>query len=425
MNRPLRILIATDSFPPVCGGSGWSTWELARGLVARGHDVRVVTVSAGGKAGVAEDVYAAMPVTTYQVRAPQVPFVRNMVKNERLWRQFGRWLQADLRRNPADVIHAQHVMTTVPSIRAGRTVGIPVVATVRDYWPVCYWCDLIYDPSQPQLCPGCSARMMTRCLKPRAGAATLAAWAFIPYMRMNLAAKRTTLADASAVIAVSTAIARDLAERAPELRRTVLHTIPNPIDMSALDAAAASTEPAPMAGPYVLYAGKIATNKGTQFLARAVADAGIDWPVVVVGDGPGRAGLEADARTRRVSLHVTGWLDRTAVWSWMRHAALLAFPSYGPESLSRVLIEAAALGLPIAAMNTGGTTDILRDGVTGLVADDVAGFTAALAALAGDPARRTALGAAARAEVRLRFAAPAVVERVDEVYRSVVGARST
>ena len=43
----------------------------------------------------------------------------------------------------------------------------------------------------------------------------------------------------------------------------------------------------------------------------------------------------------------------------MRHAALLAFPSYGPESLSRVLIEAAALGVPIAAMDTGGTRDIL------------------------------------------------------------------
>ena len=37
----------------------------------------------------------------------------------------------------------------------------------------------------------------------------------------------------------------------------------------------------------------------------------------------------------------------------MRHAALLAFPSHGPESLSRVLIEASALGLPIAAMEGG------------------------------------------------------------------------
>ncbi len=44
----------------------------------------------------------------------------------------------------------------------------------------------------------------------------------------------------------------------------------------------------------------------------------------------------------------------------MRHATMLAFPSYGPESLSRVLIEAAALGAPIAAMDTGGTRDIIQ-----------------------------------------------------------------
>ena len=37
MSTTLRVLVATDSFPPVCGGSGWSTWELVRGLKARGH----------------------------------------------------------------------------------------------------------------------------------------------------------------------------------------------------------------------------------------------------------------------------------------------------------------------------------------------------------------------------------------------------
>ena len=82
---------------------------------------------------------------------------------------------------------------------------MPVVATVRDYWPVCYWSDLIYDPSQPQLCPACSPLMMTRCVRPRAGAATPAAWPLIPYMRANLRTKRRTLARAGAVIAVEPA----------------------------------------------------------------------------------------------------------------------------------------------------------------------------------------------------------------------------
>ena len=102
-------------------------------------------------------------------------------------------------------------------------VHTPVVATVRDYWPVCYWSDLIYDPSQSRLCAACSVTMMTRCVRPRAGAAAIAAWPLIPYMRANLATKRSTLARASAVIAVSTAIARDLRDAragAPARRST-------------------------------------------------------------------------------------------------------------------------------------------------------------------------------------------------------------
>ena len=123
-------------------------------------------------------------------------------------------------------------------------------------------------------------------------------------------------------------------------------------------------------------------------------------------------------------VRVLGWLDRREVWAWMRHAVLLAFPSYGPESLSRVLIEAAALGVPIAAMNTGGTADILQDRVTGLLSDDPASFARDLATLAADERLRAALGAAARAAVHTRFAASSVVERVEQVYRHVLRPRA-
>ena len=420
MSRPLRVLIATDSFPPVCGGSGWSTWELVHGLVGRGHHVEVVKVTAGSASGLHEDTYQGCRVTTMTVRAPAVPVVRNVVKNEQLWRRLTRYLaETRLAAGTVDILHAQHVMTTVPSVRAGRQTGVPVVATVRDYWPVCYWSDLIYDPEQPHLCEGCSTSMMTRCVRPRAGAAHLAAWPLIPYMRANLATKRRTLARADALIAVSSTIARDLQARAPELRGTPIYTIPNPVDMSALDAARAAA-PRPRPGRYVLYAGKLAPNKGVQYLLPAVARAGIEWPVVVVGDGPLRGALETEARARGIDLHVLGWRSREEVWAWMRHATLLAFPSYGPESLSRVLIEAAALGTPIAAMDTGGTRDIVKPGETGLLSSTPEGLARDLATLAADEGLRARLGAAARADVHVRFSASSVVERVEQVYRSLL-----
>jgi glycosyltransferase involved in cell wall biosynthesis len=362
-------------------------------------------------------------VTTFGINAPRLPGVRNVMKNERLWHSLTQYLTTRLDAGHVDLVHAQHVMTTVPSIRAARSAGVPVVATVRDYWPVCYWSDLIYDPTQPHLCPGCTAAMMTTCIRPRAGAASVAAWPLIPYMRANLRTKRRTLARADALIAVSSTIARDLRARAPETADTPCYTIPNPIDLSAIDGASAAAR-RPLAEPYMLYVGKLATNKGVQFLIPALAAAGVVWPLVVIGAGPLGEVLAAEARAKGLDVRLLGWLDREDVWTWMRHAALLAFPSYGPESLSRVLIEAAALGTPIAAMDTGGTRDILHDRTTALLSTDVAGFARDLGELARDERLRSALSAAAQADVRTRFSAESVVERVEQVYRSLLQPRA-
>ena len=419
MSAPLRILLVTDSFPPICGGSGWSTFELARGLVARGHHVEVVKVDTKQDTKVVETVVEGLKVTEYRSKAGNIPFVRNLEKNERLWSSLARYLRGRITDGQFDLVHGQHAMTTVPSINAARDTGVPSVATVRDYWPVCYWADLIYDPSQPNLCPACTAGMMTQCVKPRAGAAYAAAWPLIPYMRANLLTKRTTLARAGAVIVPSHAIARDLKTRAPELAHTPLYTIPNPVDMTKLDDVYHSA-PRRLPGPYVLYVGKLATNKGVQFLLDAYSNAGLDWPLVVAGDGPLRAEFEADAARRGINVRMLGWLDRSETLTWIRHAGVLAFPSYGPESLSRVLIEASALGVPIAAMDTGGTRDIIHPGLTGLLSADAAGLSRDLKTLASDERLREALGSQARVEAHAKFAAASVVERIEKVYRGLL-----
>ena len=420
MSHSLRVLLVTDAFPPVCGGSGWSTFELARGLTMAGHHVDVLKVDVGFAPGLHESKYQGLRVTTLRGQTPDLPVVRNVIKNERMWSRAAEYLIGErLRDEPVDILHAQHVMSTVPAIRAADATDTPVVATVRDYWPVCYWSDLIYDPSSPTLCPSCSVRMMTRCVQPRAGRVSVAAWSLIPYMRRNLSIKRKTLASADAVIAVSSTIARDLKARAPELLSTSLYTIPNPVDMTALAAAYDQAAP-PLDQPYVLYAGKLAINKGVQYLIEAFRQAELRYPLVVIGDGPLRATLEADARAAGIDLRVLGWRDRSEVWAWMRHAAALVFPSYGPESLSRVLIEAAALATPIAAMDTGGTRDILKHDETGLLSTSPVGLARDLGRLVRHPDLARSLGAAARADVSVRFSATSVVARVEQVYRSLL-----
>jgi glycosyltransferase involved in cell wall biosynthesis len=416
----VRILIATDSFPPACGGSGWSTWELARGLRSRGHAIRIVQARPGLRAHRTRE-YDGFTIEEFAAPAPPLPFVRNYYKNERLYPRLAGRIRRLIAAERPDIVHAQHVLTTPPAVAAGRAAGVPVVATVRDYWPLCYWSTLIHDPAADTLCPGCSGANMRRCLGPRAGVAWPLTLPLIPYMQRNLARKRGALAGASAVVAVSSAIERDLRARAPELAATRIVRIPNPVDVTALRETAAR-QPRPMAGAYALYVGKLEPNKGAQLLPAVTRAARLDMPLVVVGDGALRGRLEREARAEGLDVRVTGWLSRDAVLAWLAGATLLIFPSKGPESLSRVLIEAAALGVPVAAMDTGGTRDIVLPGETGLLSSDAAGLARDAARLASDRALAARLGGAARVHAERQFDAGTVVARVEALYGELVEA---
>ncbi len=417
----MKILLVTDSFPPNCGGSGWSTYELARGLRTRGHDVEIVQPRPRQDAD-GSRTYDGFIVDEIAAPAPPVPFVRNYFKNERLWSMLADRLAARLARGDIDLVHAQHVLTTVPAVKAAREANVPVVATVRDYWPVCYWSDLIHDFEADHLCPACTPANMRRRLRGRGGAAGTLAWPLIPYMRANLARKREGLAGADAVIAVSSVIAADLKARAPELGRTEVVQIPNPVDVGAIQSAAASAEP-PLQGPYALYVGKLEPNKGAGHLVPVIRDATLRWPLVIVGDGRLRGSIESDAARHGADVRVEGWLPRDRVLAWMRHASVLVFPSHGPESLSRVLLEAAALGVPIAAMETGGTGDIVIHGQTGLLSKTPSALAADLARLVADRDLAARLGRDARAHVEATFNAPAVLARIEQLYGDVIARR--
>ena len=239
-------------------------------------------------------------------------------------------------------------------------------------------------------------------------------------MRANLALKRATIAQADAVIAVSAAIARDLRGRAPELERTRVEVIPNPVDVAGIRAVSDVGAP-PLDGPYAVYAGKLAINKGSAKLIPTLERAGLRWPLVVVGDGPERGRVEAAARRGGYDVRFTGWLPRPDVLRWLRHAAVLIFPSQWGEPLSRVLLEAATLGVPTAAMETGGTPEIVVNEETGLLSATVDGLAGDVTRLCRDVGLRERLGAAARARVDALFASPAVVQRVEALYCELVG----
>ena len=413
----MRILIATDAFPPVSGGSGWSTYELARGLRARGHELVIVQPHAGD----ARSAYDGFEVVGFRVSAPPVPFVRNYFRNELLYRRLGAFLARLIRDRRIDLIHAQHELTGPASVRAAISAGVPSVCTVRDYWPVCYWSDLVRDPDLGDVCPGCSSSAMMKCLPPRVGGAWPVALPAIPYMRSNLRGKQHDLSRADAIVAVSRYVAGELRARAPELSRTRMEVLANGVDVADVRALVGRTQP-PMKTPYALFIGKLALNKGAGALVEVVERARLGMPLIAIGDGPERGELIAAAERARIDLKVMQWLDRRDVFRWLGHASMLIFPSKWPEPLSRVLIEASALSVPIAAMNTGGTPDILEDEATGLLSSSVHELAEDVTRLAADVGLRQKLGEAAGRRAESLFDAPVVAGRFEQLYMEVIAA---
>ena len=171
----MNVLIVTDSFPPVCGGSGWSTYELAGGLTHLGHQVLVVKVIAGKGGREHETAYEGVRVIEFPAFAPPIPGLRNYFKNERLYAKLSARLGALIAAERIDIVHGQHVLSGPPSVIAAKRAGIASVVTVRDYWPVCYRSDLLHTPATLSLCPGCSRAERVQRGRPRLVACRAAA----------------------------------------------------------------------------------------------------------------------------------------------------------------------------------------------------------------------------------------------------------
>jgi glycogen synthase len=169
-----------------------------------------------------------------------------------------------------------------------------------------------------------------------------------------------------------------------------------------------------------LFVGKLEENKGARRLVPAVAAARTGLPLVVLGEGSLAHALKFDAASAGVELILRGWAHREDVLRAMARATVLVFPSLWAEPLSRVLLEALALGTPIAAMDTGGSREILEDGRSGLLVEGTDHLGEAVARLAGDDALRARVGEAARVRAAA-FAPSALVPRYESVYRRLAG----
>jgi glycogen(starch) synthase len=389
----MRIVLPTEVFPPKAGGAGWSARALALGLKDAGHDVSVITTAAGPE--------RERDVPVIRLESAGGPFRRG--RESELFRKALSEMASQ-----ADIIHAQHSLSALGALKLSPRHK--VVVTVRDHWPVCFWSTRI---SQGALCPQCSTPGMLRCIKGRLP--VMSAPVAIPYMKWDLADKRRALSEADAAIAVSQSIAVEL--RAAHIPR--VHVLPNMVD--AQEVAAIAAEPPKVALPdrFLLFVGKLEANKGAQHLIHAVARCRASLPLVILGSGSHESQVRAEAAALGVEVATPGWAERDDVLRAMKRATALVFPSTWPEPFSRVLLEALALGTPIAAMDTGGTSELIENDVSGLLARDRDELGDAVGRIVHDGNVRTRLTEGARLRAR-DFSPEKLIPRYESLYRGLL-----
>jgi glycogen(starch) synthase len=174
--------------------------------------------------------------------------------------------------------------------------------------------------------------------------------------------------------------------------------------------------------PLVSYAGRLVYEKGVQHLIAALPRLRLTHPdlrMVIAGDGPYRAELEAAAAGLGLDGAVTfaGFLGGHDLTALMGASDCYVVPSIY-EPFGMVALEAAAVGTPVAVADTGGLAEIVEHGVTGVkfAPQDPAALADAVSTLLRDTEGSRTMARRARRRVREDFNWPAIAGRTDAVY---------
>ena len=181
----------------------------------------------------------------------------------------------------------------------------------------------------------------------------------------------------------------------------------------------------------IVHVARLVEKKGTTFLLQALAKIAPARPnahLVIIGDGPMRVSLEAEAVKLGIGDRVRflGMLPNSEVLDWDARAVVKVVPSItgadgDQEGFGIVNLEAAALGVPVVGFASGGVAEAVVHGETGLLSAerDVEGLAKHLALILDEPALRHRFGAAARARAIADFDIRRQTAKLEDIYAEV------
>ena len=177
-------------------------------------------------------------------------------------------------------------------------------------------------------------------------------------------------------------------------------------------------------GPIICTVTQLRPGKGVETLIDALPAAHARHPemqLVIVGDGPLRGALEAQAEGHGVGAAVHFLGEHANPAAVLRASDIFVLPSWA-ESFPYVILEAMSDGVPILATDVGGIAEAVLDGESGLLVSprDHAELAGGLIALLDDAGLRARLAGTAGETVRRRFTRAGMIARLADVYEEVL-----
>ncbi len=329
----MRILMVAHSFPRTAGDvAGAFLWRLGEALVLRGHEVTAIAPADRGDVGepmlgrvrVRRVRYASPAAETlaYQgtmhVQAARNPL--HLLNFLRMVRALTKAVEEEIARGGVHVVHANWWVPGGLAVKRARRQGRPFVVTLH----------------------GSDVRLAAK----------------VPGARSVMAG---VLREARAVTAVSSYLAAEAAA-AMGVPRTGIALTPMPLALGI------GADP-DQARAGAVFVGRLTRQKGVHDLLEALAllrRDGFPLDLTVVGDGPERGNLKAQARARGLPVVFTGFVTPDEVAYHLRDKRVFVLPAL-EEGLGLVVAEALTQGVPVVATRSGGIPDLLVDPEAGML----------------------------------------------------------
>ncbi len=179
--------------------------------------------------------------------------------------------------------------------------------------------------------------------------------------------------------------------------------------------------------PRLLCIGRLSEEKGQILVVRAaqiLAQRGVTFEVLLAGDGPLRAPIEAEIRERGLqdTVRILGWVDNPRVRELLLDSRALVVASFA-EGLPVVIMEAFALNRPVISTCIAGIPELVQNGANGwlISAGDVEGLADAMQqALTSAPADLLALGRNGQTRTRTFHDATVEAGKLRELFGAVL-----